>query len=647
MSLKKLVPAGLLLFIVLLAGQQARAAESLCDTSYQDCRQILQNLIKTETVRIDVSFWFMVDSTYVPLLQAKMQAGVPVRILMDSRANAPHAGNAQVLAALQSAGLPMRECKASGILHRKFMLFAGQNTVEFSGANYGSEFKPYTPHVNYIDEAIYFTDDPTVVNSFKTKFDDSWTDTLAFRDYANITSTPARAYPTYPIDPELNFLPTSNSSQSYGNRLMALMNKETTKLDVNMFRITNAPVTDTTINAFKRGVAVRLITDKSEYRDASRVWDAYNVDRMFMAGIPIKIPIHQGINHEKVVLLYGQALSVFGSSNWTSPSFNSQQEHNYFTAKPWFHQWFQSQFQYKWDSDYSTNSLIPPEYAAFIPKGPGSPTLKTPASGALSQPLSVTLTWDGGPWGIKYDIYFGTSSNPPLLASDVIVGNPDPGVIEKYTVNGLTAGTKYYWKIVGKTMANLTAASSTWNFTTGGTAPTAGSAVVQQITPASGSSNGGAAVTITGTGFTSGMTVNFGFVPAAKVVVVNANTITCVTPAHGAGATDVVVMDTAGHPSVLSQGFGFVAPVVPTAPRINLVSPEYGTANGGAIVTITGINFKAGLQVTFGGIPATVNSVSSVAIVVTTPTNGAGPVNVVATNPDQQSSTVSAGYTFQ
>jgi phosphatidylserine/phosphatidylglycerophosphate/cardiolipin synthase-like enzyme len=647
MSWQKLVSAGLLLSLVLLAGPQVRGAESLCDSAYQDCRQILQSLIKGETVRIDVSFWFMVDSSYVPLLQAKLQAGVPVRILMDSRANAPHAGNAQVLALLQQAGLPMRECKTSGILHRKFMLFAGQNVLEFSGANYGSEFKPYKPYVNYIDEAIYFTDDPNVVNSFKTKFDDSWTDTAGFRDYANITAPLARAYPTYPIDPELNFLPTSNSSQSYGNRLMALMNKENAKMDVNMFRITNAAITDTTINAFKRGVGVRFITDKSEYRDASRVWDAYNVDRMFLAGIPIKIPIHQGINHEKVVLLYGQALTVFGSSNWTSPSFNSQQEHNYFTAKPWFHQWFQNQFQYKWDSDYSTNSLIPPEYAAFIPKGPGSPALKAPASGALAQPLSVTLTWDGGPWGIKYDIYFGTSSNPPLLVSDVVVGGPDPGVLEKYTVTGLAAGTKYYWKVVGKTMVNLTAASPTWSFTTGGTAAAGGSAVVQQISPPTGASTGGTAVTISGAGFTPGMTVNFGFAPATKVVVVNSNTITCVTPAHAAGATDVVVMDAAGSRPVLSKGFGFLAPVVSTAPRINLVSPEYGTANGGAMVTITGINFKSGLQVTFGGIPATVNSVSSVAIVVTTPTNGAGPVNVVVTNPDQQSSAVTGGYTFQ
>jgi hypothetical protein len=153
-------------------------------------------------------------------------------------------------------------------------------------------------------------------------------------------------------------------------------------------------------------------------------------------------------------------------------------------------------------------------------------------------------------------------------------------------------------------------------------------------------------VTITGAGFAAGASVSIGFVPATKVVVVNSTTITCLTPAHAAGAADVMVVS-GGARSVLPKAFNYSALPVSTAPRINLVSPEYGTANGGAKVTVTGINFKAGLQVTFGGIPATVNSVSSVAITVTTPTNAPGPVNVVVTNPNQERSTAPAGYTYQ
>ncbi len=108
---------------------------------------------------------------------------------------------------------------------------------------------------------------------------------------------------------------------------------------------------------------------------------------------------------------------VFGSSNWSQQSAHSQQEHNYFcNTKPWFFNWFLNQFQRRWNS--------PSEYTPFVPIGPGAPALKKPINAAVAQPLSLTLTWDGGPWGQRYDVYFGISSNPPLMASDVPTTSP-------------------------------------------------------------------------------------------------------------------------------------------------------------------------------------------------------------------------------
>mgnify|MGYP006144128323 CR=1 FL=1 len=49
---------------------------------------------------------------------------------------------------------------------------AGQSTVQFSGANYSAEaFMFGTKYEDYIDETIYFTDKPSLVNTFKTKYD--------------------------------------------------------------------------------------------------------------------------------------------------------------------------------------------------------------------------------------------------------------------------------------------------------------------------------------------------------------------------------------------------------------------------------------------------------------------------------------------
>jgi len=57
----------------------------------------------------------------------------------------------------------------------------------------------------------------------------------------------------------------------------------------------------------------------------------------------------------------------------------------------------------------------------------------------------------------------------------------------------------------------------------------------------SGTSAGGTAVTITVKGAMGNPLVTFGGSLATSVVIVNSVTITCVTPAHGAGAVDVIV----------------------------------------------------------------------------------------------------------
>jgi phosphatidylserine/phosphatidylglycerophosphate/cardiolipin synthase-like enzyme len=76
----------------------------------------------------------------------------------------------------------------------------------------------------------------------------------------------------------------------------------------------------------------------------------YNVDRLYAAGVQIRMRKHLGLTHQKSVSLYGRGLTIFGSSNWSLQSFNYQEEHNYFTNKVWFFQWFVNQFTRKWNS---------------------------------------------------------------------------------------------------------------------------------------------------------------------------------------------------------------------------------------------------------------------------------------------------------
>ena len=460
---------------LLLSAAPAGATETLCDSSFQNCRTPLLNFISNEKVEIDVGLWFIEDNRYVSALISRFKAGVRVRILMDPRASASDPYNQPNLDQLAAAGVPMMKRTAGGIEHWKMMLFAGQDQVYFGSANFSADaFVPVTPYVNYVDETVYFTNKASIVDSFKTAFDDAWVDTSSYAPYANVSSR-VRTYPVFAIDPELNIPP----GQDYALRAVKRYNAETDRIDVMMFRITDRRHTDAMIAAKGRGVPIRIIVDPSEYRNPARYWDAWNVDRLYAAGITLRNTVHEGINHGKLVLLYGQGMSIFGSSNWTSPSANSQHEHNYFTTDSFIFQWFVDQFDRKWNN---TNPAGVKETGAFTPLPPDKPSYASPANLSTGSPTTVTLKWKAGLWAHNYDIYFGTSSTPPLLVSNVNLGPSETATDYKtYTLPPLQSGTTYYWKIVSKTMANAAASGSTWSFTTGGSQappPTGGPTVV-------------------------------------------------------------------------------------------------------------------------------------------------------------------------
>jgi len=135
-----------LIFISTAPARHAAAYDRLCDPSFENCRIPLIELIRNERVGIDVAFWFMEDSRYTTELINRFKAGVPVRVLVDPRANATYPLNGPRLQALLDAGIPLRKRTASGILHWKMMSFTGQGMVQFSAANYSSNaFVPVTP----------------------------------------------------------------------------------------------------------------------------------------------------------------------------------------------------------------------------------------------------------------------------------------------------------------------------------------------------------------------------------------------------------------------------------------------------------------------------------------------------------------------
>lgn len=82
-------------------------------------------------------------------------------------------------------------------------------------------------------------------------------------------------------------------------------------------------------------------------------------------------------------------------------------------------------------------------------------------------------------------------------------------------------------------------------------------------------------------------------------------------------------------------------------PTLTSIDPDSGTTEGGTTVTLTGTDFVDGATVTFDGDAATnVTFNSSTEIECDTPAHAAGAVDVVVTNPDDQTDTLAGAYTY-
>jgi hypothetical protein len=170
--------------------------------------------------------------------------------------------------------------------------------------------------------------------------------------------------------------------------------------------------------------------------------------------------------------------------------------------------------------------------------------------------------------------------------------------------------------------------------------------VVLSISPNMGRTAGGSTVTITGTGFQSGATANFGDLtgstPLTPLNFVSSTTLTGTTGAHAVGVVDLVVSNPDHRSSTLKNAFTYRPD-----PTVTAISPASGSHVGGTPITITGTNFVSPASVTLGGAAATgVTITSPTSITATTTGRLPGTVNVVVSFPGDLTGTLANGFTY-
>ncbi len=162
------------------------------------------------------------------------------------------------------------------------------------------------------------------------------------------------------------------------------------------------------------------------------------------------------------------------------------------------------------------------------------------------------------------------------------------------------------------------------------------------IAPSSGSTAGGAPITLGGTGFKSGATVAVGGNLATDVVFVNTTQIAAKSPPGVAGPQNVKVTNPDSNFTTLIGAFTYVPP-----PGLQTIVPNTGLTTGGQSITLNGTGFQNGATVTIGGTPATgIVFVNSTQLKAVTPALSAGSYNVVVTNPDSELFTLNGAFTY-
>ena len=272
------------------------------------------------------------------------------------------------------------------------------------------------------------------------------------------------------------------------------------------------------------------------------------------------------------------------------------------------------------------------------------PTVASPTSTSITT-TTATLGGNitaGSPITERGIVYSLTSvnNNPAIGGSGVtkVVASGTATGVFTAAISGLTAGSGYSFKAYASNAFGA-GYSSVATFTTSGI--TVPAPTVTGISPNSGSTSGGTAVTISGTNFTATSSVSIGGNVASNIAFVSATTLTATTPARTAGTASVVVTNSGGSNAPNALFTYVAAPTLTFQGTGTGALPDQGSRDILFNVTgVTGVIKDITVEFTFS--PAH-SYASDVTVVLISPGNQS---HTVFVSPGDESSNLAGPYVF-
>jgi hypothetical protein len=238
-----------------------------------------------------------------------------------------------------------------------------------------------------------------------------------------------------------------------------------------------------------------------------------------------------------------------------------------------------------------------------------------------TSPLDVTAAGTGNGTGASSGSATTTSANELIFGSGTTTGTTFTAAGSGFTTRVLNIyGNMAEDKTVssaGSYAATATNSGGYWVMQMGAFKASASSSppsapTVTSISPTSGTANGGTAVNIIGTNFTSGANVSFAGTAATNVIAVSSSSITATAPAHTAGAVSVVVTNSSGQSGILANGYTYTVSGTISLVQANTGPSTIQAKNTSVSVAYTTAQTAGDLNIVAVGWGDTTSAISSV-----------------------------------
>jgi hypothetical protein len=243
----------------------------------------------------------------------------------------------------------------------------------------------------------------------------------------------------------------------------------------------------------------------------------------------------------------------------------------------------------------------------------------------------TTVTITGTNLGGATSVMFGD-----VAASFTVVSSTTISAVAPPGTSGDTVDVVVY------TPLGFSATGTSSQFTYASAVPT-----VTALSASTGTTAGGATITITGTNFGNVQGVAFGGQASPSFTVLSPTSISAVVPVNAAGVMHVTVTNDDGTSST-SSADQYTYSSTSSTPTVTSLGTSSGPTGGGTSVTITGTNFSGVTNVFFGTLPsASFTVTSSTSITAVAPAQAAGAVDLtVLTGAGLSASSSSDVFTY-